>query len=73
MNLTLTTFVVQLNVTGGYFHGRDHLTYGVDLEKIRFMGVLQVLQLIYLLLLFFNTNNCSWTLHNLVSLIYSCH
>lgn len=27
---------------GGYFHGRRNLTYGVDLEKIRVMGVLQV-------------------------------
>lgn len=27
---------------GGYFHGRDHLTYGVDVGKIRWLGVLQV-------------------------------
>lgn len=28
---------------GGYFHGRGDLTYGIDVEKIRLMGVLQVL------------------------------
>ena len=27
---------------GGYFHGRNHLTYGVDVSKIRWLGVLQV-------------------------------
>lgn len=28
---------------GGYFHGRKHLSYGVDVGKIRWLGVLQVL------------------------------
>ena len=27
---------------GGYFHGLNSLTYGVDLEKIRWLGILQV-------------------------------
>lgn len=29
-------------IPGGYFHGRDNLTYGVDVAKIRWCGVLQV-------------------------------
>ena len=27
---------------GGYFHGRNDLTYGVDIDKLRWLGVLQV-------------------------------
>lgn len=33
---------------GGYFHGRNHLTFGVDVEKIRWLGVLQVTLFSYL-------------------------
>ena len=29
-------------ILGGYFHGRNDLTYGVDVDKIRWLGVLQV-------------------------------
>lgn len=29
--------------SGGYFHGRNHLTYGVDVDHIRWLGVLQVM------------------------------
>lgn len=32
---------------GGYFHGRDKLTYGVDVATVRVMGVLQVLCLAF--------------------------
>lgn len=28
--------------SGGYFHGRHNLTYGVDVHRIRWLGVLQV-------------------------------
>lgn len=28
---------------GGYIHGRHKLTYGVDLDQIRWLGVLQVI------------------------------
>lgn len=27
---------------GGYFHGRNDLTYGVDVSMLRLLGVLQV-------------------------------
>lgn len=42
---------------GGYFHGRGDLSYGVDVLKLRWLGVLQVvivvdLQLFLVLLLF---------------------
>lgn len=29
-------------ISGGYLHGVTSLTYGVDIEKIRWMGILQV-------------------------------
>lgn len=29
-------------ILGGFFHGINNLTYGVDLKLIRWMGVLQV-------------------------------
>jgi hypothetical protein len=28
--------------TGGYFHGLSDLTYGVDVQRIRWCGILQV-------------------------------
>ncbi|PWA37511.1 heparan-alpha-glucosaminide N-acetyltransferase [Artemisia annua] len=34
---------------GGYFHGRDDLTYGVDVNQIRWMGVLQRISIGYLM------------------------
>ncbi|KAF5741548.1 heparan-alpha-glucosaminide N-acetyltransferase-like [Tripterygium wilfordii] len=36
-------------ILGGYFHGRHHLTYGVDVSKMRFLGVLQRISIGYLL------------------------
>ncbi|XP_075483900.1 uncharacterized protein LOC142524054 [Primulina tabacum] len=45
---TVWLFLLGVILQGGYFHGRSHLTYGVDLEKIRMMGVLQVIQLAFL-------------------------
>lgn len=33
---------------GGYFHGLNNLTYGVNLEQIRWMGVLQRIAVAYL-------------------------
>lgn len=37
-------FLINLIVirTGGYIHGGDDLTYGVDVTKIRWLGILQV-------------------------------
>lgn len=40
-NPCFNAFVWNLFI-GGYFHGRGKLTYGVDLSKIRWFGVLQV-------------------------------
>ncbi|XP_022640651.1 heparan-alpha-glucosaminide N-acetyltransferase isoform X2 [Vigna radiata var. radiata] len=39
---TIKLFLLGLLLQGGYFHGRGKLTYGVDLSKIRWLGVLQV-------------------------------
>jgi len=35
-------FLLGAVCVGGFFHGRRDLTYGVDIEKIRWFGVLQV-------------------------------
>ncbi|PON61667.1 Heparan-alpha-glucosaminide N-acetyltransferase [Parasponia andersonii] len=42
-------FLFGLILQGGYFHGRNHLTYGVDVGKIRWLGVLQRISIGYLL------------------------
>ncbi|XP_018681703.2 uncharacterized protein LOC103985577 isoform X3 [Musa acuminata AAA Group] len=42
-------FIVGLIVQGGYFHGLHNLTYGVDILRIRWMGVLQRIAIAYLL------------------------
>ncbi|XP_062145151.1 uncharacterized protein LOC133852409 isoform X4 [Alnus glutinosa] len=46
---TIKLFLVGLFLQGGYFHGRNHLTYGVDVGKIRWLGVLQRISIGYLL------------------------
>ncbi|KAJ0103174.1 hypothetical protein Patl1_05604 [Pistacia atlantica] len=38
----LKLFVVGLFLQGGFFHGINDLVYGVDIAKIRWMGILQV-------------------------------
>ncbi|RXI02494.1 hypothetical protein DVH24_002572 [Malus domestica] len=45
----MNLFLLGLLLQGGYFHGRDHLTYGVDVGKIRWLGVLQRISIGYLL------------------------
>ncbi|XP_077220369.1 uncharacterized protein LOC143854355 isoform X3 [Tasmannia lanceolata] len=35
-------FLLGVLLQGGYFHGVNSLTYGVDVEKIRWVGILQV-------------------------------
>lgn len=35
--------VMSFVISGGYFHGINSLTFGVDIQKIRLFGVLQVL------------------------------
>ncbi|XP_076885197.1 uncharacterized protein LOC143534643 isoform X2 [Bidens hawaiensis] len=42
-------FLLGLILQGGYFHGRDDLTYGVYINNIRWMGVLQRIAIGYLL------------------------
>ncbi|KAL6564140.1 hypothetical protein OROMI_015590 [Orobanche minor] len=42
-------FMLGMLLQGGYFHERDNLTYGVDVTKIRVMGVLQRIAIGYLL------------------------
>ncbi|GMP87530.1 hypothetical protein CsSME_00039864 [Camellia sinensis var. sinensis] len=39
---TIKLFLLGVLLQGGYFHGRNHLTYGVDVRKIRWLGVLQL-------------------------------
>ncbi|XP_017969414.1 PREDICTED: heparan-alpha-glucosaminide N-acetyltransferase isoform X11 [Theobroma cacao] len=46
---TIKLFLLGLFLQGGYFHGRDNLTYGVDVVKIRWLGVLQRISIGYLL------------------------
>ncbi|CAI9781078.1 unnamed protein product [Fraxinus pennsylvanica] len=46
---TIKLFLLGVILQGGYFHGRGHLTYGVDVEKIRLMGVLQRIAIGYVL------------------------
>ncbi|CAD5177644.1 unnamed protein product [Musa acuminata subsp. malaccensis] len=42
-------FIVGLIVQGGFFHGLHNLTYGVDILRIRWMGILQRIAVAYLL------------------------
>ncbi|KAK9108668.1 hypothetical protein Syun_024679 [Stephania yunnanensis] len=42
-------FFLGLLLQGGYFHGLNDLTYGVNLEYIRWMGILQRIAIAYLL------------------------
>ncbi|XP_030947520.1 heparan-alpha-glucosaminide N-acetyltransferase-like isoform X1 [Quercus lobata] len=46
---TIKLFILGLVLQGGYFHGRNDLTYGVDVDKIRWLGVLQRISIGYLL------------------------
>ncbi|KAL8149125.1 hypothetical protein AgCh_006216 [Apium graveolens] len=46
---TIKLFLLGLILQGGYFHGHGDLTYGVDITKMRLMGVLQRISIGYLL------------------------
>ncbi|ONK78714.1 uncharacterized protein A4U43_C02F21670 [Asparagus officinalis] len=46
---TLKLFVLGVLLQGGYFHGRNDLTYGVDIDQIRWLGVLQRIAIGYFL------------------------
>ncbi|CAN6468317.1 unnamed protein product [Victoria cruziana] len=41
-------FLLGLLLQGGYFHGLNNLTYGVDIRHIRWLGVLQRISIGYL-------------------------
>lgn len=45
---SLKLLIVGLIIQGGYFHGLHNTSYGVDLERIRWCGVLQRIALAYL-------------------------
>lgn len=51
MLAVVTQLLDVSGILGGYFHGRNQLTYGVDVGKIRWLGVLQVALLTYVQLL----------------------
>ncbi|XP_047095599.1 heparan-alpha-glucosaminide N-acetyltransferase-like isoform X1 [Lolium rigidum] len=42
-------FILGIILQGGYIHGRHNLTYGVDLDHIRWLGVLQRIAIGYFL------------------------
>ncbi|WVZ96539.1 hypothetical protein U9M48_042168 [Paspalum notatum var. saurae] len=45
----LKLFILGVILQGGYIHGRHDLTYGVDLDRIRWLGVLQRIAVGYFL------------------------
>lgn len=55
-------FFLGIFLQGGFFHGRKKLTYGVDVEKIRWLGVLQRIAIGYLL----TSISEIWLVNNLV-------
>ncbi|XAR61386.1 Heparan-alpha-glucosaminide N-acetyltransferase [Bertholletia excelsa] len=55
-------FLLGVVLQGGYFHGRNHLTYGVDVLRIRWLGVLQRISIGYLFAAILEI----WLVNNLV-------
>lgn len=45
---TIKLFLLGVVLQGGYFHGRGDLSYGVDVLKLRWLGVLQRISIGYL-------------------------
>ncbi|RZC81125.1 hypothetical protein C5167_043711 [Papaver somniferum] len=45
----LKLFVIGILLQGGYLHGINSLTFGVDIQKIRLLGTLQRIAIAYLL------------------------
>lgn len=41
-------FILGILLQGGYFHGINSITYGVDIQTIRFFGVLQRISIGYI-------------------------
>ncbi|XP_060217270.1 uncharacterized protein LOC132644680 [Lycium barbarum] len=48
MHRAFKLFIIGLFLQGGYFHGVNDLTYGVDVENIRWMGILQRIAISFL-------------------------
>ncbi|XP_078439132.1 uncharacterized protein LOC144709445 isoform X2 [Wolffia australiana] len=46
---SIKLFLLGLLLQGGFFHGRNNLTFGVDIERIRLLGVLQRISIGYFL------------------------
>ncbi|KAI4301467.1 hypothetical protein L6164_034745 [Bauhinia variegata] len=46
---TIKLFLLGLLLQGGYFHGRHNLTYGIDVSKMRLLGILQRIAIGYFL------------------------
>ncbi|XVF60960.1 hypothetical protein PTKIN_Ptkin08bG0089400 [Pterospermum kingtungense] len=44
----LKLLMLGLLLQGGFFHGINNLTYGVDIQQMRFMGILQRISIAYL-------------------------
>ncbi|XP_010935137.1 uncharacterized protein [Elaeis guineensis] len=42
-------FMLGVLLQGGYFHGINSLTYGIDIEKIRWLGILQRIAIGYII------------------------
>lgn len=57
----LKLFILGIILQGGYFHGVDDLQYGVDIQHIRIMGILQRISIAYLIVAVceITTKNCS--------------
>jgi heparan-alpha-glucosaminide N-acetyltransferase len=45
---SLKLLLLGLFLQGGFIHGLNNLTYGIDVEKIRLMGILQRIAIAYL-------------------------
>ncbi|GAB2219476.1 hypothetical protein Droror1_Dr00007112 [Drosera rotundifolia] len=45
----LKIFLLGVFLQGGYLHGVNSMTYGVDIDKIRWMGVLQRISIAYVI------------------------
>ncbi|KAK9103977.1 hypothetical protein Scep_020821 [Stephania cephalantha] len=45
----LKLFILGVVLQGGYFHGLNDLTYGIDIQRLRLMGTLQRIAIAYLI------------------------
>lgn len=61
-----TNVFTSPKLPGGYFHGINNLTYGVDIEQMRLMGILQV----SLLSLYCYCHSCQWKSNSISLLVF---